>query len=538
MMKESQSRPVAYFYCSSNHSVSQEPRTILASLVGQLFRQDETARHHIINVYHRSRAPGSNRSASLDISALIILVQQICSEISDTVVFFVDAIDECATESRNTVQMLVQVASQIGNARLVISSTEDISSFIRSDFFSSSIELEEVGIRWEDVMTDINAYVEKRFKEETRLSKLRPQMQIQIKKELCATHHGSFRWVQCTIDDLVRLATPRAMKEALRGVTPSLSETYTAILDSIPADMAKIAHSMLLYLLPAKYMGLTLEELAEVAAFSSVDNFCEDDRLIEPEAVIYYLRNLVRYDPITSCVELAHSSVGDFLTSPERSGEYYIDPTVETMALFRASLKYLTNPAFRQFCPNDQALKQRKEDWPFFSYASRVWTQYVRRFRVLPDDIKLLLSKLIDSADLPHGGNWASWYQCVFPRGDPDVWKTRPLYICARAGLIHPLQNILDNCDKWELEQRGGQHGSTPLHVAAYFGQLEAVKLLLAAGANPNERNDLGENGLEWAASKRYHDIVEVLLESGADPELAKRPRISEDFLDRMVVRI
>lgn len=37
-----------------------------------------------------------------------------------------------------------------------------------------------------------------------------------------------------------------------------------------------------------------------------------------------------------------------------------------------------------------------------------------------------------------------------------------------------------------------GDDNSSPLHFACWFGQIESVKILLAAGADPNARNRLG----------------------------------------------
>jgi ankyrin repeat protein len=78
----------------------------------------------------------------------------------------------------------------------------------------------------------------------------------------------------------------------------------------------------------------------------------------------------------------------------------------------------------------------------------------------------------------------------------------------------------LPKVTKDQLEQRGGSRGSTALHVAAAFGEVEAVQLLLKAGADPNERNDHGENGIQWAWFWGHIATVKALLEGGADPAL------------------
>lgn len=67
---------------------------------------------------------------------------------------------------------------------------------------------------------------------------------------------------------------------------------------------------------------------------------------------------------------------------------------------------------------------------------------------------------------------------------------------------------------------------STPLHSAAWKGQLEIVKMLIAAGADVNARNEndhWGTSPLHAAAHANQAAIAEALIASGAEIEANDR---------------
>ena len=75
-----------------------------------------------------------------------------------------------------------------------------------------------------------------------------------------------------------------------------------------------------------------------------------------------------------------------------------------------------------------------------------------------------------------------------------------------------------------DLSERAGD-GFTPLHLAAFFGGPEAVRVLLAAGAPPDADavNPFKVRPLHSAAAVRDHASVRLLLEAGADPDVRQQ---------------
>ena len=61
----------------------------------------------------------------------------------------------------------------------------------------------------------------------------------------------------------------------------------------------------------------------------------------------------------------------------------------------------------------------------------------------------------------------------------------------------------------------------TALMKASRRGHKNIVRILLEAGANPNLAGDGGVTALIFASANCYTDIMSMLLEAGADPNLA-----------------
>ena len=66
-------------------------------------------------------------------------------------------------------------------------------------------------------------------------------------------------------------------------------------------------------------------------------------------------------------------------------------------------------------------------------------------------------------------------------------------------------------------EPRGCQRGSYPIHGAFIVGDVEAAKILVAAGANPGELNGDGLTPIEAAVGRKDDPIVAAALEDLAE---------------------
>lgn len=94
-------------------------------------------------------------------------------------------------------------------------------------------------------------------------------------------------------------------------------------------------------------------------------------------------------------------------------------------------------------------------------------------------------------------------------------WKSDTQYALTQAIYDDNRKLIAELAKCTDITQHG--HASPPLHQATVHEKAEIIALLLAAGADPNSLNYLGETPLCKAARTGNVTIAKMLKEAGAD---------------------
>jgi ankyrin repeat protein len=97
------------------------------------------------------------------------------------------------------------------------------------------------------------------------------------------------------------------------------------------------------------------------------------------------------------------------------------------------------------------------------------------------------------------------------------------IFEAAATGKTERIQRLM--AKEPELVNAYAEDGSQPLGLAAYFGQEQAVRVLVEAGADVQTpaRNALGVAPLGSAVAGRNASITRLLLQAGADPNFRER---------------
>ena len=105
-----------------------------------------------------------------------------------------------------------------------------------------------------------------------------------------------------------------------------------------------------------------------------------------------------------------------------------------------------------------------------------------------------------------------------------DANPALDVFDAAAVGRTRGLEELLDG--EPGLATAWSADGFTALHLAAFFGQEDAAKVLLERGAEPNvvaRHATIVVTPLHSAAAGAHSAIVKLLLEAGADPN-ARQP--------------
>jgi RNA polymerase sigma factor (sigma-70 family) len=93
--------------------------------------------------------------------------------------------------------------------------------------------------------------------------------------------------------------------------------------------------------------------------------------------------------------------------------------------------------------------------------------------------------------------------------------------VAGDPSLVHGYGEIDDE----HMRQHDAHHGWTPLHLAAHYGHMEIVRLLVEHGADVNAvaQNSIGNTPISAAGWSNHIDIVEYLLQNGAEVDIPNK---------------
>ncbi len=273
---------------------------------------------------------------------------------------------------------------------------------------------------------------------------------------------------------------------------------------------------------------LSVEELAEFLAFDfkagQIPKFREDWRLEDPvEAVLSTCSTLLSLVNVedSQIIQFSHFSVKEFLTSTrfaEKSDiisrRYHVSMTPAHTLVAKACLGILLHL-------DEEVTRDSLAKFPLAQYAAEHWFVHARSEGV-SENADEGMKRLFDKRK-PHFAIWL-WIHDPAERiwGGPMPAETplpprgTTLHYAAFCGL-REIVRVLAIEHSEDVNSRGFDIESTPLHLAILGGHVDITWFLVEHGADAAAQNEFGHTPLHYVSSGGHLDLALFLVEHGAD---------------------
>ncbi|KAL5331136.1 hypothetical protein ACEPPN_000665 [Leptodophora sp. 'Broadleaf-Isolate-01'] len=322
-------------------------------------------------------------------------------------------------------------------------------------------------------------------------------LQDEIKTNIIEAVDGMFLLAQLHLDSLKGKRSPKAIRTALKTL-PTGSEAYdSAYKDAMEriegqlADEEELAKQALSWITCAK-RPLTTSELEQALAVEISESQLDIENLCRAEDIVSVCAGLVTIDNESGIIRLVHYTTQEYF---ERTQKRWF-PNAETEITI-ICVTYLSFSEFESgICQNDEEFEKRLQLNKLYDYATHNWGHHAR---------EALTS-----------------YQGV-------------IEFLQKQAQVEASSQALMSVQRWSGDKGYSQafpKQMTSLHIAAYFGILAVVRLLLEQGAELEAKDSFGRTPLSRAAENGHEAVVRLLLEQGAELE-AKDSRFKLTPLSR-----
>jgi len=277
------------------------------------------------------------------------------------------------------------------------------------------------------------------------------------------------------------------------------------------ADQEQLAKQVLAWITCAK-RPLTTAELQHALGVEDGEPEFDNENLPQIGHIISSCVGLVTIDEESDIIRLVHYTMQEYF---ERTQNRWF-PDAETK-ITETCVTYLSFDTFGSgYCQTDSDFEERLRLNPLYEYAAKNWGRHAQIASTTCTGVEEFLQKRAQvrastqallAYEIWSGRNV---YSQEFPK---DFTR---LHLAAYFGLYDIVKLLLDSdiCDLID------SYGRTPLSWAAVFGREAVVKLLIESGAEIETKDkDWGRTPLSWAARQDREAVVKLLLDKGAEIE-------------------
>ncbi|KAF4495093.1 Ankyrin repeat domain containing protein 50 [Fusarium agapanthi] len=404
---------------------------------------------------------------------------------------------------------------------------------------------------------DLDFYVNHRLEHgEVDVESIGIELKLELVSAIVKRVAGSFLLARLIMDHITSLLTIKDIRKALISLPANYDEAYLSTFDRIVKQTPSLRDLALKSLNFISYVKEPLRMVELQHALTTEEGMMEvDPEDLQPsKAIISSCLGLLVVSGPEKIVEFVHSTARDFLQSqPEE-----MDKSPH-LTIVRNCISYMSTNEMRQGrCLSHEDITQRCQRQPFLHYAANFYGYHAQE---VGDECFHQLSGFLEDDALRE----SSWQLLNFKAHldtfvsksmfDSSPRNVLALHVAAFWGFKAYIERSLSytqqgtsSTQKQNLN-KSDSHGWTPLHWAVSMGHEGIVEILLRSGASPDLPDHAGWTPTFWAAFKGHADIIEILWRYDTAPfrcdvkgltplhwAYAKSPVLSLPSLDDLTV--
>lgn len=497
---------LTYVFCTFKERNNQTAENLFGSIVKQLAEAYSKRFSPFVKELYQTRNETHERPLLADFVSM--LGSMLRSFRTNYIV--VDALDECADETKDSLMNGFETLQQICSLKLLFT--------LRPGTATGLLDLNKTGfmeIRARD--EDIGEYISSRIASERRSFasfKKKPELIALAIDTITVSSRGMFLLARLHLDSVAKATSAAALKASLQRLPRQLSTTYDEALRRIEDqddEHAALAKKVLAWILYAS-RSLTIVELQHALAAESTEppQGFDEEFIINPDDIIYSCAGLITLDKKTNVIRMVHYSAQEYFSVNRQAHFPRGHEDIATVCL-----KYLSSNLFSSGRRKDkQEVRTQCADNPFLDYAGRFWGYHTR----MSGPNAKLTSEVL--AFMAMDQNLSCATQVAMQEFMFDSWAKHPtdgpvlapLIVAAYFGLSEITASLLKRGTDANVLARP-PNGVSVLDIASQKGHPDVVKLLLDRGAIVQRQQFNNVGALHRAASMNHPAVVEVLLE-------------------------